>query len=177
LASASMTRKELEAEATKLGIAKPKRFATKADLLAAIEAAPPVVDLDPDLFTGAQVISVYGPFGSRTMIDIATAQAERIFEGQPLAAHSRTHTVDAVERDLAELRERDAELAESSLAAAALRMAYELENPFNSATSKSQCAKALREIVDRLRELAPEKEEAGEVEALREDRDARRSAT
>jgi hypothetical protein len=176
LASASMTRKELEAEATRVGVPKPKRFPTKAALLAAIKAAPPVVDLDPSLFEGARVISVYGPFGSRTMIDIATTQAEKIFEGQPLTAHSRTHTVDAVERDLADIRKRDPELAESALATAALRMAYELENPFNSATSKSQCAKALKEIVDRLRELAPEKEEEGEVEALKKQRDERRSA-
>lgn len=58
----------------------------------------------------------------------------------------------AVERDLALL---DKSLAESSLAASALTLAAEMDAPGNSATSKSMCAKALLETMDRLRKMAP----------------------
>lgn len=56
-----------------------------------------------------------------------------------------------VESELARLNE---QLAHSGLAASALALAHELDIP-NSATSKANCARALREALDRLRELAP----------------------
>lgn len=58
----------------------------------------------------------------------------------------------ATERDLAKL---PTDLGESALAASALALARELDGGGNSATSKSMCAKAHMEILDRLRELAP----------------------
>lgn len=62
--------------------------------------------------------------------------------------------VAAVRRDLAAIASRDHELARSALAVSALALARELDRE-NSATSKSMCARALRETLDRLRELTP----------------------
>lgn len=74
--------------------------------------------------------------------------------------------VEAVERDLRALALLDAALAESALAAAALALARELDNPRNSATSKSMCARALTETLDRLRELAPEESKEDRLDEL-----------
>ena len=60
----------------------------------------------------------------------------------------------ATARDLKRLPD---ELATSALAASALALARELDGA-NSATSKSMCAKAHMELMDRLRELAPPEE-------------------
>lgn len=79
--------------------------------------------------------------------------------------------VEAVGRDLAALG--DDALAESALAAAALALARELDDPSNSATSKSMCARALLDTLNRLRELAPEDEEEDGVDELRARRAAR----
>ena len=69
-----------------------------------------------------------------------------------------------VESELAHLDER---LARSGLAASALALAHELDIP-NSATSKANCARALREALDRLRELAPpESPEDDPIDQLR----------
>lgn len=83
--------------------------------------------------------------------------------------------VKAVEKDLKRLRERDKELAESTLAATALAMAHELDGA-NSATSKSMCARVLNETMERLWELAPAEKENDGVDELTARRDARRSA-
>lgn len=45
-------------------------------------------------------------------------------------------------------------------------MARELDAMKNSATSKSMCAKALLDTLDRIRELLPEKEEGDELDDL-----------
>lgn len=86
----------------------------------------------------------------------------------------------ALERELAALAKRDKQLAESALAASALRLAEELDDPDNSATSKSMCARALTETMDRLRELAPDEEKKDSLDELsrrRETRIARSAAT
>lgn len=57
--------------------------------------------------------------------------------------------VDAVERELERLKN------ESADAAVALVLAEALDDPGNSATSKSLCAKALGETMQRLRAQAP----------------------
>lgn len=82
----------------------------------------------------------------------------------------------AVQNDLKELRERAPDLAGSSLAASALVLARELDNRRNSATSKSMCARELREVMGRLWELAPAPEEADWLDELKERRDTRRGA-
>lgn len=84
--------------------------------------------------------------------------------------------VDAVQRDLDEIAKRDPDLARSAHAATALALAREMDGS-NSATSKSMCAKALTETMDRLRELAPEEEPDDAVDDLerkRRERLARR---
>ena len=74
--------------------------------------------------------------------------------------------VGGVERDLEELAVRDAGLARSGLAAAALALARELDNSKNSATSRAMCSRALVETLDRLWELAPEAEETDRLDDL-----------
>jgi hypothetical protein len=81
----------------------------------------------------------------------------------------------AVERDLALIAARDAGLAESSLAMSALRLAREMDNSGNSATSKSMCARELRDTLDRLRELAPKEETKDGLDDLSARRDRRRA--
>jgi hypothetical protein len=80
----------------------------------------------------------------------------------------------AVRHDLALLRVRAAELADSALAASALVLAEQLDAPKTSATSKSMCAKALREAMDRLFELAPPRKEEDGIDQLSARRAARR---
>lgn len=79
--------------------------------------------------------------------------------------------VSAVERDLKAL---GGGLAESSLAAAAFALARELDCAENSATSKSMCARALRETMDRLQELAPPKAERDRIDEVSDRRERRR---
>lgn len=85
----------------------------------------------------------------------------------------------AIKRDLKRLREVDPDLAGSGLAASALALAAEIDHPDNSATSKSMCARALREAMDRLRELSPPAREWNKLDDLtsrRAERLARRAA-
>lgn len=76
--------------------------------------------------------------------------------------------VAAVRRDLKGLPK---ELAQSTLAAAALSLAAELDKVKISATARASCARALREVMEELRALAPPAEESDKVDELR----ARRS--
>jgi len=119
----------------------------------------------PPLQGRARVVSVFGPFNSRALLEMSAEVAGELL-GEALALSGGSNVIEAVERDLAELRERDERLAESGLAAAAMAMAYEIEHPYNSATSKSMCAKVLRETIDRLHELAPPEQEKDELDAI-----------
>lgn len=89
--------------------------------------------------------------------------------------------VEAVERDLAALRKRAPELADSAMAATARALAAEIDEPGNSATSKSMCAARLVDIFEQLRALTPAEEpkEDGLVNlaARREARRARSAAS
>lgn len=85
--------------------------------------------------------------------------------------------VEAVQRDLADVRTRAAALADSAIAASALVMAEALDDTSNSATSKAMCAKALREAMDRLRELAPPDEKRDRLDEITARREARRAAS
>jgi hypothetical protein len=80
---------------------------------------------------------------------------------------------DATKRDLAEIRKRDEGLADSALAASALALAAELDDATNSATSKSMCARALYDALDRLRELTPPDTERDGVDEVRQQRERR----
>lgn len=162
-----MNRSELNAKAAELGIEEPARLKTKGDVEAAIAAAKSPTSLADG--TTAFVVSV---FKNRALIEVPRDTAEELF-GQPLGDHGRVHTIEAVERDIAEIAKRDPELAECGMAAAALRMAYELENPWNSATSKAQCAKSMRELIEVLLERAPEAPTKDGVDALSAERETR----
>lgn len=72
----------------------------------------------------------------------------------------------AVERDLATIAKVAPELARSALAASARVLAKELDEPGNSATSKSMCAKALQDILADLRALTPVGEEKDALDDL-----------
>jgi hypothetical protein len=82
---------------------------------------------------------------------------------------------EAVERDLADIRRRDPTLATSALAASALALAAEIDSVGNSATSKSMCARELRDTLDRLRALAPKGEENDDLDDLAARRAKRRA--
>lgn len=77
--------------------------------------------------------------------------------------------------ELALIAKRDEALAGSTLAAASLELARQLDGN-NSATSKAACAKALAENMDRLHEAAPPEEESDFVDELKAKREARRAA-
>jgi hypothetical protein len=81
----------------------------------------------------------------------------------------------AVRRDLAEIAQRDRALASSTLAMSALRLAREMDGGENSATSKSMCAKALLDTMDRLRELAPAVRQEDAIDQLAKKRQQRRA--
>lgn len=74
--------------------------------------------------------------------------------------------VKAFRRDLAVLAERDAPLASSGLAATALSLAAAMDDS-TSAHGKAQAANALRDIWDRLLDLAPVPEEHDDLSDLR----------
>lgn len=167
------TRKELNDLAWELDIDGVEKMRTKAEVEAAIAAAiePPNHFADG---TPAYVLSIVGPVKARrVLIEVTLDVAQQLFD-QPLAQRARPHTVDGVERDIAAIAERDPDLAESGTAAAAIRLAYELENPYNSATSKAQCAKSLRELLERLLELAPPEEGKDQLSEIVAGYDARR---
>jgi hypothetical protein len=86
---------------------------------------------------------------------------------------ARVLVVDAVWADLALL---GAEAAASSHAATALALAAEIDSPKNSATSKSMCAKALVDTLDRLRLLAPPVEAVDKLDDLAAKREKRRAS-
>lgn len=119
----------------------------------------------------SRVLSVFGPFNSCTLVMIPTELATSVFGN--LADKARPDVVEAVEKDLVRLPK---DLAGSALAQSALALAYEIQNPFNSATSKSMCTRELREALDRLRALAPVKKERTQLDDLR-DRRSRRAAS
>lgn len=133
---------------------------------------PPTIDLHA---RGARIVSVFGQFNSRVLVEMSTNAALEVFPDGALVGAGRMDVVDAVERDVEALRRRDPALADSTLAASALAMAYELANPYNSATSKSMCHKALQDAMRELRELAPPAEERDELDDLAARRVARRS--
>lgn len=85
--------------------------------------------------------------------------------------------VAALDRELAELRKRAPELADSALAASARVIAGVLDDPTNSATSRSMCARALNETLERLYELMPAKEKKDRIDELTKRREQRRART
>jgi hypothetical protein len=81
----------------------------------------------------------------------------------------------AVQRDIDKIAKADPALAESALAASALALAREIDSSRNSATSKSMCARALLETLDRMRELMPAEETSDGIDELGAKRATRRA--
>lgn len=93
------------------------------------------------------------------------------------AAKPKTGRVEsAVAAEIAEIAKRDRALAGGALAAMALQLASELDDPTNSATSKAACARAMREALTDLRMLAPEPEYEDDLDRLRAKRAKRRAS-
>jgi hypothetical protein len=67
-------------------------------------------------------------------------------------------------------------VAEGALAAQALVMAAQLDDPEVSATAKSMCSKDLRETMAALRAVAPAKRETDGIDRLRDEVAAKRAA-
>lgn len=82
--------------------------------------------------------------------------------------------VEAVQRDLDALAERDPELARSAIGAMALSLAAQMDNPENSATSKAGCARALADTLVQLRQLATTEAQADVIDDLATRRAKRR---
>lgn len=129
----------------------------------------------PLVVNGLMLISVHGPFNSRALVEMSAERALELFE-QPLSsALSPIHVIDATMAEITELAARAPNLGldESAMAASALALAYEIQNPFNSATSKSMCAHELRETMSKLRDLAPARDEDDGIDDLSTRRAAR----
>lgn len=171
----SLTRDKLNDKAEKLGVEDALQLPNRAAVIKAIEAKQEEFEgTSPDLFNrGARVLNVYH---GRTVIELSTALASYLFR-KPLGQSARADAVSAVEADLELIRLRDPRVADSAIAAGALRMAHEIEDPYNSATAKSMCMKALQQAMDRLLELSPPgQEEKGRLYELKTGRAKRRSA-
>lgn len=124
---------------------------------------------------GARVLSVFGPFDCRVLIEMSSETAAMMFPASALGAAGPRRVIDAVERELEALRRRAPELADSGLAASALAMAYELEHPFNSATAKAACARSLQDALRELRSLAPPEAKQDAIDEIGERRAKRRA--
>lgn len=168
-----LSRDALNDKALKLGITDAVQMQNRAEVIEAIEAAkamPP----------GAWVLSVFGN-GQRVLVEMHVDRALDEF-GTQLAKAGRTEVVDATEQELAVIRKESPAVADSALAAAARRMAFEIDHPYNSATAKANCVNELHKVMDKLRELAAQDGEAkakegSKVVELRERRAKRRAAS
>lgn len=120
---------------------------------------------------GARVVSVGGAFNSRTLVEMPTELAGELFDGLPTSCPDEV--VGAVRGDLAKMPD---EIAASGMAMVALALARELQDPFNSATSKALCAARVTEILGELQRLAPPKQEADGIDRIAAQRKKRRAA-
>lgn len=95
-------------------------------------------------------------------------------DGWPASAGLATvvTVVEALEQDVQALG--DLPAGSAAIVASAFALARELDDK-NSATSKSMCARALREAMDRLRELAPPKQRIDALDELSTRRSTRRA--
>jgi hypothetical protein len=91
-----------------------------------------------------------------------------------MAKRQELTVVDAVHDELDQIAKLDPKLAVSGFAASAIALAQALDDPGNSATSKSMCARSMFDALDRLRELAPEEKRSSKVDEIGEHRAKRR---
>lgn len=107
--------------------------------------------------------------------EAATGQRRHTKRSGDAATPAAGEVAAAVRRDLDSIARVAPELATSALAASALSLAREMDDAGNSATSKSMCARALLDTLDRMRELMPIAEEADELDELVARGDTKRS--
>lgn len=143
-------------------------------LVADVRAAADGAEAERFRAAGASLISVFGTATSRRALVEMPLEAVSGLLGE-LTDLTRNSVVTAVERDLDALRELDAKLAEAPEAAAALELAYQLDHPYNSAHSKSLCARALIDALEQLRERAPEAPKGDKLDDLAAKRASRRA--
>lgn len=126
-----------------------------------------------------------------TTIGLCTAVPSigRVIAGRVVALRlrSRRRRLRPVGRDLvsvvsatsAELKlfdKRKPGIAKSAVAASALMLAEQMDDPDNSATSKSMCGRELREHMKELREQLPPAKKKDALAALSDDFNSRRQA-
>jgi hypothetical protein len=147
-----------------------KRPARKAPAKAPVKkaASEPQVDLAA---LGAIVVGVSA---KTVLIEMPVKTAADLFPA-PLEESGPSRVVEGVERELKAIRQRDRALADSALAMSAFALAQEIDRPSNTASSKSACAKELRETLGQLGELVPE-ETKGELHDIRSGRAGRLAA-
>lgn len=170
-----LSRDTLNEKAEKLGIEGAEQLPNRAAVIEAIEARK-AMGHTGIWQQGARAVSMINK-GSRVLVEIPTELAVELFDELHLDSARRTDVIDAVVQELAAIRKEKPEVADSAIAATALRMAYELDNPYTSATAKSMCAKALHQAMDHLTEEAPPGEtKKGRLDELREEREEKRRA-
>lgn len=131
----------------------------------------------PSARRSGRIVSIYGPFGTRALVEMPTDTAMQLFHGDdPDLEVPRAEVVDAALRDVAAIAKRDKALGESALAAALVALAVEVVHPGNSASAKARCVAEIREALAYLRELAPPERKEDSVDELQRARDARRRA-
>lgn len=131
-------------------------------LVGDVQRAAKSAAVGPLRAAGARVLRVFGLKRERALIEVPT---EAI--GELLAqASDEDSVVTAVERDLEQIARLDPELSGTAEAAVAIELARQLDDPFNSAHSKSLCARALIEALEDLRERAPDAPEADSLDEL-----------
>lgn len=115
-------------------------------------------------------VSQVGPFDKVALVLMPLDQAVDLV-GK--TSDRPAFVLEGVARDLEAIRETDADLASGALAGVAIAMAFELENPYTSATAKANCANSLRDVLARLRELMPVDREADDLDELTDARNRR----
>lgn len=116
---------------------------------------------------GTRTASTRASRSTRTTGTSATKKASEAGEAPSTpTAIEAPRAVDAVRRDLAEIAKRDKNLAQSALAAAAWSMADQLDDPGTSAHAKSLCARALLDLLNRMRDLLPPERKANALDEL-----------
>ena len=120
----------------------------------------------------ATLVSVFGPKFTRVLVELNREQAVELF-GELDAEAWPTGVIDATRMELELLDQRRPGLAMTARAAVAVSLAYEMENPYNSATSKANCARELRELMRELVLSLPLEEQADAMDELAARRQAR----
>ena len=120
----------------------------------------------------AVLVSVFGPKLTRVLVELNRDQAVDLFGDLGVEAWPNG-VIDSTRMELELLDQRRPGLASTARAAVAVSLAYELENPFNSATSKANCARELRELMGELMLSLPLEEQADAMDELAARRQAR----